>query len=151
MGTWEGHVLPGSFFISFAVWWALRLGGRARLNDASLSAECRAAPTLYLQDVVRLPRGLSFPVPALALAVMVSVGAVAEWYSINYMHIAMVMRDGGGNAHPHDPAPQYGEVPRKLQCPSLLTCTPQRPLQWWLWPRLPALRRRGWASCAARL
>lgn len=100
MGSYEGHALPGAFFIFFALFWAVRLGASWRKTSQRTSREAREASTLYLQSTVRLVRGKAFPLLAVVQSIFLVIGAFEEfvvygqsnWNNMNnVMHAAMYL------------------------------------------------------------
>lgn len=84
MGSYAGHALPGSFFIVFALYWALRLGVTVhrRKLGAYVAKEAVEASTLYLASVTRIVpfRPWCFPILSFLGTVFLCIGAYAEFF-----------------------------------------------------------------------
>ncbi|KAI9552099.1 hypothetical protein GHT06_022436 [Daphnia sinensis] len=73
MGTLLGHMLPGSFFILFAIWWLISISRRYYRSRLSRHGEDYRSSTMYTSSC--LPR---VPIEGILKIVATSIGIIGE-------------------------------------------------------------------------
>ena len=78
MGNFGGHALPGSFFIAFALWWAVQMFNR---YYTCLKRNSRFTSTVCYPCSCLCGRLKDFPVESVVKLILVSIGFTLEIYT----------------------------------------------------------------------